>query len=128
MSSMSDQLGEHESVLRAIWPNYIKSTGRIDPAAFKPRLHKETGVSVNRTGEKSLEEAIAFMRSSGLFGTSGIASITVPECLSIPVHIKPDPLPAVHCQIYSDAELNPVDSVKALKLARTAQLQSLPQE
>ena len=127
---MSDQLGEHESVLRAIWPNFIKKTGRIDPAAFKPRSNKgEIGVSVNRTRNQSLGDAIASMRASGYVKPiSGIASITVPECLLIPVHIDPDPPPAVHCQIYGDAKLTPIDNVKAFELAKVAQLQSPPQE
>lgn len=119
---MLGEINENEHMLRAVWPNYIRSDGTIKSAAFKPRS-RETGVSVERTGTRSLETATT--ETKEMFPQGAIVSVSVPDCIAAQTYLVPDPSnrSQYHTQIFSNPEMLPLDPIQWDNLASVARVQ-----
>lgn len=120
---MLTDFDENELLLRAVWPRYIKPDGRISSAAFKPRSG-ESGISVERTGERSLP--VATNETKKLFSDeSGIVSVSIHDCQNAGTCPIPDPKEnrPYHSQIYSTPEMNPLDPIQWQALASVAHIE-----
>lgn len=108
-----------ESLLRAVRPGgmYWKSNGSLSSAAFKDKA----GLSVDRTGDRSLNDAVAFIRAH-LKGT--VVYVTVPECETANVKLFYLPLPdnEFHSEIHRDETRAELTTSQAKRLAAIAHI------
>ena len=125
MSSMDETFYEHEQLLRAVWPANRKpefwENGRLSSAALKDKK----GLSVDRTYDRPISDAVAVMkrRFHGL-----IVSIAVPTCNAVNAHLvyKPSPVDPYHSEIHGSANDIELSDTQALLLARSATIQYEP--
>lgn len=125
---MLGEIQKDELMLRAI---YLKSQrpdldfweddGRPSPAAFK----KKDGISVDRTANRTIEEAVQYIRGHK---EGAIVSITVLDCLAAEIYIdycpnNHNPYHCVLCQSKTELKLSPS---QARKLSRVARIEYMP--
>ena len=115
MRFMAMDFEAKESLLRAAWPNYIKSNGSISSAAFKPRKLKDDtieGVSTDRTCSRTMQESVEFMEHH-IHSDSRIISVSVADCNEIKLYLKysPSSWNKYHTEIYSKAPNIPLENI-----------------
>lgn len=123
---MLEEIRDDEHMIRAVWPKYIKDDGSISSAAFKPR-QKESGVSVERTGDRPVP--VAVLETKKLFSPeSGLVSVSVLDCKAAKTYLVFDPRDnhPYHSQIYSTPEMTPLDPVQWYDLASRAVVRISP--
>lgn len=107
-----------ESLLRVVRPDGVfwKEDGTLSSAAFKD----QRGLSVNRTGDNTLDEAVEIMRAAPLVGT--IVYVTVPDCLDVEATIIYAPVEGniYHSEIHRSPEVAPLNKRQAKRLAERA--------
>lgn len=118
---MNEPIRSNEHLIRAVYPPDRKPSfwenGHISSAALKDRY----GLSVDRTLDRSLSDAIYSMKQR-LHGY--MVSFTVQQCNAVNAYINvcPSNTNKYHCQIQaSETELELTD-YQARKLALTAQI------
>lgn len=118
---MDERFLDREHVLRAVRfdERFWTEDGRLTSAAFKD----ERGTSVDRTGDRGIDESVRAMRERGLRGA--IASVSVPECREHEVHLvwKPGRPPhgnRFHSELHGSETVVPMSRRQLRKLARCA--------
>ena len=111
---MEAEIQEYEYLLRAVdlpgrRPDYWEPDGRISTAAFKD----DRGLSVDRTGERSLEDSVEYA-SSHLRGV--IASVAATDCQKVETKLfyKPSKSNPYHTEIHQSSttiELSPIQAL-----------------
>lgn len=118
---MDDTFLQTEKLLRAVRPMnmYWKQDGSLSSAAFKDKA----GLSVDRTGNRTLDAAVLFTQSH-LSGT--IVYVTVSECENAKVKLRYLPLPdnVFHSEIHRDEEHVELTKSQAKHLASVAHIVS----
>ncbi len=118
---MPKPLKDSESVLRAIWPDFVHEDGEIDSAAFKLR-RKEEGLSVHRTDDRSVDETVTLIRPK-FYPCDSFAALSVPQCHATGAYIDPpEDEGDSHCQIYADDTKTPLSLIQSHKLAELARI------
>lgn len=121
--SIPQNFNPSESLLRAVWPENKKpdfwTNGRLSSAALKDR----NGLSVSRTWDRGLNEAILTMKQS-FHGR--IVSISVADCNTVNACIKykPSKNDIYHSEIWSSQDVALLDDLQAFLLARKAKIVS----
>ena len=116
---MNEYFQPDELLFRAVWPKDItfKDAGRISSSAFKDP--KGQGLSVDRSGERSAEEAAAFLLSH----LQGVAVyVTVADCIecsALPCW-KPHPANEWHSEIHQNENVKLLSQKQAYHLASKA--------
>ena len=117
MNFMDDSFILDEQLLRAVLPidKYWKEDGSLSSAAFKDKK----GLSVDRTGNRTLEESAAFIRSH-LSGT--IVWVTVQHCYEAKAAVYYLPLSnnIYHSEIHRDVSQKELSKGQARLLAKKA--------
>lgn len=107
-----------ELLLRVVRPDdvYWKEDGTLSSAAFKD----PNGLSVNRTGDNTLSEAVEIMRATPLVGT--IVYVTVPECHDVDATIIYAPKEGndYHSEIHRSPDIVLLNKRQAKQLAKCA--------
>lgn len=107
-----------ELLLRVVRPNgvYWKEDGTLSSAAFKD----SNGLSVNRTGDNTLSEAVEIINASPLIGT--IVYVTVPDCYDVEATIIYAPIEnnVYHSEIHRSQDIAPLNKRQAKRLAERA--------
>lgn len=122
MSSMDGTFDERELLLRAVWPSNRRpdfwENGRLSSAALKDKR----GLSVNRTYDQSIKDAVQLMSQqfSGL-----VVSISVAACNAVDAYIKycPSQENKYHSEIHGSTTEVMLNDVQALLLARHAKIE-----
>lgn len=111
------QIGENELLLRAVrpWPRFWKD-GRLSSAALKD----SQGLSVDRTYDRSLETAIAYMQQH-LSGD--IVTFTLDACRSVGAVVLYRPTTNIfHCEIHGGSDSVVLSPLQAKELAECANI------
>lgn len=122
---MDTTFHNHEKLLRAVWPPNKRpdfwSNGRLSSAALKDKK----GLSVNRTYDMPLSNAVAVMAHT--FGGK-IVSLSVPDCESVNAYLvyAPSHKNSYHSEIHGSSSEIELSDEQALLLARRAVLQYDP--
>ena len=107
-----------ELLLRVVRPDgvYWKEDGTLSSAAFKD----PNGLSVNRTGDNTLSEAVEIMKATPLIGT--IVYVTVPDCYDVEAAIIYAPIEGdiYHSEIHRNQDVVPLNKRQAKRLAERA--------
>ncbi len=107
-----------ELLLRAVLPEgmFWKPDGTLSSAAFKDK----EGLSVNRSGDKTLNEAVDIMKNSRLRGT--IVYISVGDCYNENAVLKylPTQKNIYHSEIHGSEERIILSNGQAKRLAGLA--------
>ena len=119
VTSMDDTFQDEEYLFRMVRPDtdYWKADGTLTSAAFKT----SNGLSVDRCGDRSFEEAVAAMQARpDLAGT--VVSLTVGDCRSAEALVRylPSRSNIYHSEIHQDATHIKLSPDQAKKLARLA--------
>lgn len=118
---MDASFDDREELPRAVWPPDRRPdfwvNGRLSSAALKDKR----GLSVDRTFNRSLDDAVAFMRTR-LQGR--IVVLPVSLCLSVQACLwyRPSAGNAYHSEIHGSETEIELSDVQALLLARAAEL------
>ena len=113
---------ENEQLLRAVWPANRRpdfwENGRLSSAALKDKR----GLSVNRTYDLPLENAVLIMSEqfSGL-----IVSISVAACNAVDAYVKycPSQTNVYHSEIHGSPTEVMLNDTQAFLLARQARIE-----
>lgn len=119
---MDGTFNENEQLLRAVWPANRRpdfwENGRLSSAALKDKR----GLSVNRTYDLPLENAVLIMSEqfSGL-----IVSISVAACNAVDAYVKycPSQTNVYHSEIHGSPTEVMLDDTQAFLLARQARIE-----
>lgn len=119
---MDGTFNENELLLRAVWPPNRRpdfwENGRLSSAALKDKR----GLSVNRTYDLPLENAVLIMSEqfSGL-----IVSISVAACNAVDAYVKycPSQTNVYHSEIYGSPTEVMLNDTQAFLLARQARIE-----
>lgn len=107
-----------EKLLRAVWPKEKRpklwtKDGKISPAAFDDIK----GLSVDRTGDRTLSEAIDAMRDRNMSGDA--VSVTVGQCVRVDAFLKYDPTDNIyHTEIHGSKTSVVLNDMQKFELAR----------
>lgn len=122
---MNDKINNEEQLLRAVYPENRRPdfwvNGRLSSAALKdPR-----GLSVNRTGERSAEEAVEDMKKNF---RGSIVSITMNMCNAVKAYVLycPSKSNPYHCEIHGSRSEILLSEIQARRLAENAQILYFP--
>lgn len=125
---MDHKFYEYEFLLRAVFPPWKrpklwKKNGKITSAAFKD--NKRGGTSVDRSCDRSMEEAVEYIRSH-LSGA--VVSVTVQQCRDINAHLEycPSGSNEYHSEIRKSKVEKMIDDEQAFNLAKVAKLEFMP--
>lgn len=122
---MDEKFKDNEFLLRAVWPPNRRPdfwvNGRLSSAAFKD----SAGLSVNRTGDLSLEEVVNF--TSKRF-RGRIVSVTTIDCNFVHacLRYKPSKENELHSEIHGSETEIVLSDEQALILARRATIEYIP--
>lgn len=119
---MDGTFNENEQLLRAVWPANRRpdfwENGRLSSAALKDKR----GLSVNRTYDLPLENAVLIMSEqfSGL-----IVSISVAACNAVDAYVKycPSQTNVYHSEIHGSPTEVMLNDTQAFLLARQARIE-----
>lgn len=119
---MDGTFNENEQLLRAVWPANRRpdfwENGRLSSAALKDKR----GLSVNRTYDLPLENAVLIMAAqfSGL-----IVSISVAACNAVDAYVKycPSQTNVYHSEIHGSPTEVMLNDTQAFLLARQARIE-----
>ena len=119
---MDGTFNENERLLRAVWPADRRpdfwENGRLSSAALKDKR----GLSVNRTYDLPLENAVLIMSEqfSGF-----IVSISVASCNAVDAYVKycPSQTNVYHSEIHSNPTEVMLNDTQAFLLARQARIE-----
>lgn len=119
---MDGTFNENEQLLRAVWPANRRpdfwENGRLSSAALKDKR----GLSVNRTYDLPLENAVLIMAEqfSGL-----IVSISVAACNAVDAYVKycPSQTNVYHSEIHGSPTEVMLNDTQAFLLARQARIE-----
>ena len=119
---MDGTFNENELLLRAVWPPNRRpdfwENGRLSSAALKDKR----GLSVNRTYDLPLENAVLIMSEqfSGL-----IVSISVAACNAVDAYVKycPSQTNVYHSEIHGSPTEVMLNDTQAFLLARQARIE-----
>ena len=119
---MDGTFNENEQLLRAVWPANRRpdfwANGRLSSAALKDKR----GLSVNRTYDLPLENAVLIMSEqfSGL-----IVSISVAACYAVDAYVKycPSQTNVYHSEIHGSPTEVMLNDTQAFLLARQARIE-----
>ena len=122
---MDETFDEQERLLRAVYPADRKPdfwrTGRLSSAALKDKR----GLSVTRTYDKPLQEAVTWVakRLQGF-----VVSITVASCNEVKAYVIYCPSTAnpYHSEIHGSEREIELSDLQAYKLARQARIEHSP--
>ena len=117
---------DHEFLLRAVWPankvpNFWRKDGRISSAALKDK----NGLSVERTYDRPLKEAVNTMK--GNF-RGAIISLTVPDCNRVHAFLKhfPSKQSYYHSEIHGSENEVELNDKQAFILSNLAKIRYMP--
>ena len=119
---MDEIFNETEQLLRAVWPANRRpdfwKNGRLSSAALKDKR----GLSVNRTSDLPLEDAVIIM-SEQLSGL--IVSISVTACNAVNAYVKycPSQTNIYHSEIHGSPPEVMLSDTQAFLLARQAKIE-----
>lgn len=120
---MNDKFDDNESLLRAVFPPSRKSffwskDGRLSSAALKDKK----GMSVDRTGERSMEDSVDFMLNNNFEGF--IVAFGVPLCKAIDAYLvyAPTKNNKFHSEIHGSPKNKVLSAKQALILAKKANI------
>lgn len=119
---MDGTFNENEQLLRAVWPANRRpdfwENGRLSSAALKDKR----GLSVNRTYDLPLENAVLIMSEqfSGL-----VVSISVAACNAVNAYVKycPSQTNVYHSEIHGSPTEVMLNDTQAFLLARQARIE-----
>lgn len=115
---MDENFSLTEALFRAVRPDekYWRSDGSLSSAAFKD----PHGLSVNRSGNLPLAEAVEIIRAGPLFGT--IVYVTVHDCYDVGATViyAPENENIYHSEIHKDQTTVQLSKGQAKKLAGLA--------
>ena len=119
---LNDNFDKEELLIRAVYPKDVlpslwKEDGSLSSAAFKDK----NGLSVSRTGGRSLEEALIATRKR----LSGVmVTVTVQNCLDLKLLLRylPTGEDEYHSEIHRDEKKAGLTSGQAKQLASCAKL------
>lgn len=122
---MDETFDEQELLLRAVWPENRRpdfwENGRLSSAALKDKR----GLSVSRTYDRPLNEAVLVMTQTfkGI-----IVSISVASCNAVEAYIKycPSESNVYHSEIHQSPSEKELSDLQAFLLARQAKLEFVP--
>lgn len=115
---MNDKFRLDECLFRAVFPkDLLKSSGKPSSAAFKDPHNG--GLSVDRDGGRSLQEASAFLQAH-LRGAA--VYVTVANCLECKAQVRycPSPSNIYHSEIHSNEREKLLSNSQAKYLADNA--------
>ena len=119
---ITDTFDSEELLIRAIFPADThlflwKEDGALSSAAFKDKI----GLSVSRTGDRSLSDALAFTRKRL---TGVMATVSVQTCIDMNLLLKYLPISEdnYHSEIHRSNVKAELSSKQAKQLARLAKL------
>lgn len=118
---MQQRINYEEILYRAVKrskPDWLDDKGKPTSAMFKD----ENGNSVDRDGERTLEEVVGFMNGGVFKGRlKGVVSLNAGECMSEPYAAEVVAAPSIenpyHANIYTCADNELISPLQALKLA-----------
>lgn len=117
--SCTFKYSQDDSYIRAIRPDYIRRNGEIKAAAFKSN---RGGVSVTRTNEAHMEEALDFMRFN-FQGKMGVFSRAV--CDQTQIEEVHSPTPGYnehHWELYGNSSMVPLSGEQILEIVQNTKL------
>ena len=118
---MDAEIRDEERLLRAVWPESEKpsfwmSDGHLAPAALKD----SRGLSVHRTGDRTLDAAIRETQAYGFRGA--LFSIGCSDCRKVGAYVvfTPSERYPFHCELWGSPTCRILDDLQALILGRSA--------
>lgn len=120
---MDATFDESELLLRAVYPRDKRPNFWIGDRLSSAALRSRSGLSVNRTGDRSLQDSIDSTVNQGFEGP--IVSISVRDCNEVKAYLNYCPRGGndYHSQIQESKETMLLSKVQAIELSRRAKVE-----